>query len=47
MQNRDLRENVNDDSDKSSFQPQNQIMRDSETKMEALEIDEAKSSGNG
>ena len=46
-QNRDLRENVNDDSDKSSFQPQNQIMRDSETKMEALEIDETKSSGNG
>ena len=46
-QNRELRENFNDDSDKSSFQPQNQIMRDSETKMEALKIDEAKISGNG
>ena len=45
-----LRENINDDSYKSSFQPQNQISKDalhSQTKMDALTIDKAKTSGNG
>ena len=48
--NRELRENINDDSDKSSFRPQDQITKDtlnSQTKIETLTIDEAKTSGNG
>ena len=42
-----MRENVSANTEKLSFQEKDQIIKDSQTKMEALTIDETKSSGNG